>query len=126
MRDSKRIEEFCDEPKSKFSFTFRCNVCGEQMRVLQKAYPKTYDPRYRRRILVCSNECKEKWEDQYFVEKYKGNKIYCIDGKYVPYLSCAYYFNTLEDCKKRIDKPHIAYVSREALRTFIREEFVND
>ena len=47
-------------------------------------------------------------------------------SKYVPYLSCAYYFNTLEDCKKRIDKPHIAYVSREALRTFIREEFVND
>lgn len=61
-----------------------------------------------------------------FVEKYKGNKIYCIDGKYVPYLSCAYYFNTLEDCKKRIDKPHIAYVSKEAWRTFIREEFVND
>lgn len=47
-------------------------------------------------------------------------------GKYVPYLDCAYYFNTLEDCKKRIDKPHIAYVSREALRTFIREEFCDD
>lgn len=39
---------------------------------------------------------------------------------------CNQILHTLEDCKKRIDKPHIAYVSREALRTFIREEFGND
>jgi hypothetical protein len=103
-----------------------CIVCGKEMPAFYKGCSKTYDPKFHKNIYVCSNECKEKWEAQYFVEKYKGNKIYCIDGKYVPYLSCAYYFNTLEDCKKRIDKPHIAYVSREALRTFIREEFGND
>lgn len=103
-----------------------CIACGKEMPVFYRGCSKTYDPKYNKNIYVCSDECKEKWEAQYFVEKYKGNKIYCIDGKYVPYLSCAYYFNTLEDCKKRIDKPHIAYVSREAWRTFIREEFGND
>lgn len=98
----------------------------KEMPAFYKGCSKTYDPKFHKNIYVCSNECKEKWENQYFVEKYKGNNIYCIDGKYVPYLDCSYYFTTLEDCKKRIDKPHIAYISKEAWRTFIREEFGND
>ena len=100
-----------------------CEVCLNKMPMFFIGCSKTYDPKHHKNIYVCSNKCKEKWEAQYFVEEYKGNKIYCIDGKYVPYLSCAYYFNTLEDCKKRIDQPHIAYVPKEAWRTFIREEF---
>ena len=107
-------------------FIVRCAVCGEEFNAFQKAYHKSYDPRHHRRVFICSDECKEKWEDQFFVEEYKGNKIYCINGKYVPYLNCAYYFTTLEDCKKRIDQPHVAYVSRKAWRTFIREEFGDD
>ena len=103
-----------------------CISCGKEMPAFYKGCSKTYDPKFHKNIYVCSNKCKEKWENQYFVEKYKGNNIYCIDGKYVPYLDCSYYFTTLEDCKKRIDKPHIAYVSIEAWRTFIREEFGSD
>lgn len=103
-----------------------CEVCLKKMPMFFIGCSKTYNPKYKRTMYVCSNKCKKEWEAQYFVEEYKGNKIYCIDGKYVPYLSCAYYFTTLEDCKKRIDKPHISYISREAWRTFIREEFGND
>ena len=102
-----------------------CKVCGKRFPVF-KYHLKTYDPKQHRHILVCCDECKEKWEAQYFVEEYRGNKIYRIDGKYVPYLSCAYCFDTIEDCKKRIGEPHIAYVPRETWRTFIREEFGDD
>lgn len=114
------------DPEMVTNRVLTCRICGKRMPMFYKGCSKTYEPRHRLCIFVCSDECKEKWENQYFVEEYKGNKIYCIDGKYVPYLSCAYYFTTLEDCKKRIDKPHISYISREAWRTFIREEFVDD
>lgn len=56
---------------------------------------------------VCSIKCKQQNEDRYFVEEYKGNKIYCVDGKYMPYLECEYWFESLEDVKKRIDKPYL-------------------
>lgn len=104
-------------------FTSICNVCGKQMPMFHKGCVETYNPKYRIHMFVCSDECKEKWEAQYFVEEYKGNRIYCIDGKYVPYLNCKYYFDTIEACKERIDKPLIAYVSREAWNHFIKEEF---
>jgi hypothetical protein len=41
---------------------------------------------------------------QYEVEEYKGNKIYCVDGGYMPYFDCLYYYNSLEECRKRIDE----------------------
>lgn len=56
---------------------------------------------------VCSEECKDKNEDQYFVERYKGNNIYCVDGKYMPYLECEYWYDTIEGVKDRIDNPHL-------------------
>lgn len=56
---------------------------------------------------VCSKECKDKNEWQYFVEKYKDNNIYCVDGKYMPYLECDYWYDTIEEVKDRIDNPHL-------------------
>ncbi len=98
-----------------------CKVCGKRMPMFYKGCSETYEPRRRLRIFVCCDECKEKWEKQYFVEEYRGNKIYCIDGKYVPYLSCAYYFKTIVACKKRIDEPHTSYVPKELLKAFMKE-----
>lgn len=57
--------------------------------------------------LVCSEECKKKNEEQYFVEEYKGNKIYCVNGKYMPYLECDYWYDSIDDVKNRIDNPHL-------------------
>ena len=56
---------------------------------------------------VCSEECKIKNEEQYFVEEYKGNKIYCVDGKYMPYLECDYWYDNIDGVKNRIDNPHL-------------------
>lgn len=56
---------------------------------------------------VCSEECKQKNEEQYFVEEYKGNKIYCVDGRYMPYLECDYWYDSIEGVRNRIDNPHL-------------------
>lgn len=60
---------------------------------------------------VCSEECKDNNEDQYFVEEYKGNNIYCVNGKYMPYLECEYWYDTIEGVKDRIDNPHLIPVT---------------
>jgi len=46
-----------------------------------------------------------------FVEVYNESDIYEINGKFVPYIGCNYYFKTLEDCKSRMDAKGLAYVS---------------
>lgn len=57
--------------------------------------------------LVCSEECKRKNEEQYFIEEYKGNKIYCVNGRYMPYLECEYWYDSIDGVKYRIDNPHL-------------------
>ena len=58
-------------------------------------------------VPVCSEECKRKNEEQYFIEEYNGNKIYCVDGKYMPYLECDYWYDSIDGVKYRIDNPHL-------------------
>jgi hypothetical protein len=65
---------------------------------------------------VCSEECKQKNENQYFVEEYKGNKIYCVDGKYMPYLDCEYWYDSIEGVKNRIDNPQLIPVTPTLIR----------
>ncbi len=45
-----------------------------------------------------------------FVEVYKGNQIYRKQGGYTPYWGCNYYFDTVEDCRLRIDHNHLSIV----------------
>lgn len=106
--------------------SFRCPVCGkvyEQFGLKEyvKAQKTTLFGEFKIRDIygnvitthrllnkpVCSEECKDKNEDQYFVERYKGNNIYCVDGKYMPYLECEYWYDTIEGVKNRIDNPHL-------------------
>lgn len=61
----------------------------------------------RSNVLICSEECKIKNEDQYFIEEYKGNKIYCVNGRYMPYLECEYWYDSIEGAKNRIDNPYL-------------------
>lgn len=65
---------------------------------------------------VCSEECKRKSEEQYFVEEYKGSKIYCVDGKYMPYLECDYWYDTIDGVKDKIENPHLTPVTPNLLR----------
>lgn len=64
---------------------------------------------------VCSEECKRKNEEQYFVEEYKGKRIYCVDGKYMPYLECDYWYDSIDGVKDRIDNPHLIPVTPSLL-----------
>lgn len=64
---------------------------------------------------VCCEECKIKNEEQYFVEEYKGNKIYCVGGKYMPYLECDYWYDNIDGVKNRIDNPHLVPVTPNLL-----------
>ena len=64
----------------------------------------------KRMTIFHSNDCFLRYWEQYLVETYMGNNIYCvpklIDGNiqmvYIPYPECGYHFMTLEDCKARI------------------------
>ncbi len=58
-------------------------------------------------VPVCSEECKRKNEEKYFIEEYKGNKIYCVNGMYMPYLECDYWYDSIEKVRNRIDNPHL-------------------
>lgn len=65
---------------------------------------------------VCSEECKQKNEEQYLIEEYKGNKIYCVNDKYMPYLECDYWYDNIEEVKKRIDNPHLIPATPNLMR----------
>lgn len=108
---------------------WKCPVCGKELDLELhdwKKYPRTilfgtfkYKRsdgiiviKHKRPGMVCSEGCKQKHEEQYVVEEYHGHKIYCIEGnKYMPYLDCAYYYDTIEGCRHRIDNPNIIPVS---------------
>lgn len=94
------IKEFVSAPKttlfSKISTT-DMNGSTELVRKINKP--------------VCSNECKQNNEKQYFVEKYKGNNIYCVDGRYMPYLDCEYWYDNIDGVKNRIDHPNLIPVT---------------
>ena len=60
----------------------------------------------------CTKECYEDYKNQYIVEVYNGQPIYCIemDGekRYMPYFEAHYYFTNIDDCKRRMDAKNIA------------------
>lgn len=84
-----------------------CRICGRPMPAFFVGAPETvfYIGDYIKYSNVCSEECKQKYEDQFVVEEYKGNKIYCVNGRYMPYFGCGYYFKTIDGVKERIDNP---------------------
>lgn len=63
------------------------------------------------RKVFCNAECYNKYLQKYFIEEYRGNKIYWVFKNnrkyYVPYAGCSYGFKTIEECRKRIDAKHI-------------------
>ena len=95
------IKEFAMCPKTTLFGNFRIKDVDGKFKTISRKINKP----------VCSEGCKHKDEEQYFVEEYNGNKIYCVDGKYMPYLECDYYYDSIEDVKNRIDNPHLIPVT---------------
>lgn len=65
----------------------------------------------------CFSQVESELKEARFVEEYKGNQIYCKDGKYSPYWHSRYHFLSLEDAKKRIDNKHLVCVDVGAMKT---------
>lgn len=95
------IKEFAMCPKTTLFGNFRIRDVDGEIKTINRKVNKP----------VCSEECKQKNEEQYFVEEYKGNKIYYVNGRYMPYLECDYYYDTIEGVRYRIDNPHLVPVS---------------
>lgn len=58
-------------------------------------------------IFFCCYECKIRYELQFIVEYYGYKPIYKVNGRYLPYFGCHYYFDNIEDCRKRMDVKNI-------------------
>ena len=91
------LKEYAESPKTTLFGDFKIRDIYGNVVTIHRLLNKT----------VCSEECKDNNEDQYFVEEYKGNNIYCVNGKYMPYLECEYWYDTIEGVKDRIDNPHL-------------------
>ena len=91
------IKKFAMCPKTTLFGNFKIRDVNGNIKTINR---KTNKPVY-------SEECKQKNEEQYFVEEYKGNKIYCVNGKYMPYLECDYWYDSIEGVRNRIDNPYL-------------------
>lgn len=82
-----------------FRGNFKGNYFNKKLNTLRDRY-------------FCTKECYEDYKNQYIVEVYNGQPIYCIemDGekRYMPYFEAHYYFTNIDDCKRRMDAKHIA------------------
>jgi hypothetical protein len=94
----------------------KCKQCNKELNFREFVngnYKKVLDVDLQKVGLFCKEhgeEVEEALKQERFVEEYKGNKIYCKDGSYIPYWECHYYFKSLDDVKKRIDNTHVAVV----------------
>ena len=63
----------------------------------------------------CTKECYNIYKNQFVVEIYNNQPIYCIkidnETQYLPYFESNYYFTNIDDCKKRIDMKTVAVVN---------------
>lgn len=100
------IKEFAACPKTTLFGNFKIKDANGEIKTINR---KINQP-------VCSEECKRKNEEQYLVEEYKGNKIYCVDGKYMPYLECDYYYDSIEGVRDRINNPHLVPATPSIMR----------
>lgn len=93
---------------------YKCPVCHKEMLLdftnIGK-YPKTIfyikDTYEMKRKVVCSNECLKTYESHLICDTYKGHNIYKIGDRYMPYLGCEYYFDSIDGVKERIDHPNL-------------------
>ena len=100
------IKDFASAPKTTLFGTFKIKDINGNIKTVDRKLNKP----------VCSEECKKKNENQYFVEKYNGNNIYCVNGRYMPYLECDYWYDSIEGVRKRIDNPHLIPATPKLMR----------
>ena len=105
----------CGKPLNSF---LRGNFRG---RYLNKKLD-TFKGRY-----FCTEECYSVYKNQFIVEMYNNQPIYCveIDGEkqYLPYFEANYYFQNIDDCKKRMDIKGVSVVNDAVLKFMWAQQF---
>ena len=90
-----------------------CNKPLESPRMGRCITENVYTEDGIRSRFFCDENCFENYKRKFFVEEYHGEKIYKVNGKeYIPYWGSQYYFDLLEDCRRRIDMGTMAYLLR--------------
>lgn len=92
----------------------KCKKCNEGLSF--KSIYRVTDLDFSRVGFYC-RECGEQTEEELrserFIEEYKGNKIYCKDGKYTAYWQAGYFFLSIEDTRARIDNSDVGVYPAE-------------
>lgn len=99
------FKEFSQCPKTTLFGNFKKKTVDGEIQIVNRLINKP----------VCSEECKKRNEYKYFVEEYKENKIYCVNGKYMPYLECDYWYDNIDAVKDRVDNPNLVPVTPRLL-----------
>lgn len=100
----------------------KCKKCSKELNFTEFVngnFKKVLDVDLKKVGIFCKEhgeEIEEELKSERFVEEYKGNKIYCKDGKYIPYWECHYYYKSLKDVRNRIDNAYIAIVDIRMFR----------
>ena len=91
-----------------------CPCCNKEVGFNMKYLKGIGDAKSHRACFECADEYFEKVKSQYFIEEYKGNNIYKWNNFYFPYWEARYAYNSLEQCRNRIDNNTVAVVDMDS------------
>jgi hypothetical protein len=103
-------------------FNLKCKECGIELTFSNIFTKRDINNKTFRCCKSCGEAFLSKLKQERLAEVYKNNEIYKYENKYIPYWGCNYCFDTIEECRARIDMPNTAIVSREALGKIARGE----
>jgi len=84
----------------------RCHCCGKELELFNIKRIALFGEKlkyYYHSTPECETGMLERIDQLFMVEEYRGHKILERNGQFIPYYESMYYFDTLEDCKHRID-----------------------
>ena len=91
-----------------------CEHCNKELGdVSLKTITSVYrDYNYMGRLrMFCDETCFQNYIKRFQIEEYNGKPIYRVivndEARYMPYWFSMYYFTTLEDCKRHMDRMNI-------------------
>ena len=87
-----------------------CIKCGEKLSFSNWGNVRDVNNKPIGCCKYCSKDVLTELKSQRYVETYKGNNIYILDGKYAPYWGCNYCFDNIDDCRASIDNSNVAII----------------
>lgn len=100
-----------DEHMKKTQICFHCWKSIYPIVYKDWAYLKDFKTIDKKPLYVCrehaTQEIYETYKNQYFVESYRGSKIYFYNDLFIPYFNADYGYKNLDDCRNKIDHPEL-------------------